>query len=51
MKKCQYGLDCIPDEACKNCRGMVICPSCGKSSLIPKSRSECYTCWREKEHE
>lgn len=46
-KKCPYGVDCIPDDACKNCRGMVKCPRCGKNSLIPKSRNICYTCWRK----
>jgi hypothetical protein len=48
IDKCPYGLDCAPDEACDNCRGLVICPRCGRKRLIPRHRRICFDCSQER---
>jgi len=45
--KCPYGLDCVPDEACLNCRGLIKCPKCGTEQLIPVGRKFCFDCWNK----
>jgi len=51
INRCPYGLDCIPDEACYNCRGLIVCPRCGKKELIPISRKICFNCFNNTKKE